>query len=209
VGLALQSSRQVCLIAVICTAYSDSPPGRTSSYTSVSPSNHTKTGPTALPLTSIPLPTASPSNATASSPSTAPTSTPSTFQLKTTGTSTSYLSVQPDLNGQDALLLSRYPSSATAFTLNPDGTLQSGGTFAGVYADVTDTILLMQTGALMGGSFNKSVCSVAGGELKCRTGANEKFFTCGNEGERFVEIGDEAGGMGDGCFGFELVVVPV
>ncbi len=61
----------------------------------------------------------------------------------------------------------------------------------------------------MGGSFNKSVCSVAGGELKCRTGANEKFFTCGNEGERFVEIGDEAGGMGDGCFGFELVVVPV
>ena len=134
---------------------------------------------------------------------------PSTFYLKTTGPSTSYLSVQVDANGQDALQLSPSISSATAFTLNPDGTLQSGGTFAGVYADAEDTILLMQAGVLEGGSFVKSVCDMGGGgSLTCKTGENDVFFSCGVGGGGFVEGGtDDVVGKGCGVLG--LVVVPV
>ncbi|KAL6721961.1 hypothetical protein ACLMJK_001066 [Lecanora helva] len=176
----------------------------------VYPSNTRTLRPSPSPQTSVS--TTSPTTPT--HPTTSPT--PSTFFLKNTPPSpslpASYLSLQPDpANGEDALQLLPSLSSATAFTLNPDGTLQSGGTFAGVYADVTETPLLMQTGVLEGGSFVKSVCEIGGaGELTCTTGRNGRFYTCG---DRFVDIGVDgvSDGVSDGsdCVGFGLEVVPV
>ena len=200
--------------------YTYSPTGFTFAGSSVLPSGSKNSSLiTVSPTTSPTLcsPISSSSAVSNTSTSIAPSVTPFTFQLQIFGTADyvpnpgldgSYITVHPDKTSQDALKLTSNAIEASVFTLNTDGTLQSGHEIAGIHAGTSYDYLLMQTGAAITGGFDKSVCQIVGDMLSCQTGRNVEFFTCDPAPDRQVEIGPTGRPNNAGCWDFALLVVP-
>lgn len=103
-------------------------------------------------------------------------------------------------------------SQASIFTLNADGTLQSGDLISALPSSQAYSGVSFETqSAIDSKGFYKSVCEIDDGGLSCATNTGSYYtddvlFTCSN-GPYYVEVGPTSRPY-DPCFDLELVVVP-